>query len=114
MQDATNTAWAFAMVNYLDQKLFTALVREAECRLVEQDFAHAAWAFAMVIAFWAEWACTGGNQGADMGFGEAMVRIAATRLLKFNTMRLCLRQTDVDQVADGGRRVCAWCSCSMS
>ena len=50
-QNAANTAWAFATVNYRDEKLFAALARAAERRLSEfnpQDLANTAWAFATV------------------------------------------------------------------
>ena len=32
-QNVANTAWAFATVNYRDEKLFAALARATECRL---------------------------------------------------------------------------------
>ena len=35
LQDLANTAWAFATVKQLDEKLFRALAREAERRLNE-------------------------------------------------------------------------------
>ena len=50
-QDLANTAWAFATVNLLDEKLFRALAREAERRVSEfnaQNLANTAWAFATV------------------------------------------------------------------
>ena len=50
-QDVANTAWAFATVNYRDEKLFAALARAAERRLREfkaQNVANTAWAFATV------------------------------------------------------------------
>ena len=50
-QDVANTAWAFATMNYRDEKLFPALAIAAERRLSEfspQDVANTAWAFATV------------------------------------------------------------------
>ena len=50
-QAVANTAWAFATVNYRDEKLFAALARVAERRLSNfnpQNVANVAWAFATV------------------------------------------------------------------
>ena len=50
-QNVANTAWAFATVNYRDDKLFAALAVAAERRLSEfnpQNVANTAWAFATV------------------------------------------------------------------
>ena len=50
-QELANAAWAFAKLGRSDQKLFAALARAAEQRLVEfnaQDLANMAWAFAKV------------------------------------------------------------------
>ena len=50
-QEVANTAWAFATVNYRDEKLFAALARAAERRLSEfkpQNVANTAWASATV------------------------------------------------------------------
>ena len=47
--NVTNTAWAFATVNYRDAMLFAALATEAERRLSEfnpQAVANTAWAVA--------------------------------------------------------------------
>ena len=48
-QNVANTAWAFATVNYRDEKLFAALASAAERRLNNfhpQNVANTAWAFA--------------------------------------------------------------------
>ena len=50
-QQLANTAWAFATMNRLDEKLFAALARAAEQRVNEfnaQNLANTAWAFATV------------------------------------------------------------------
>ena len=50
-QDVANAAWAFAEAKPLDEKLFTALARQAERRMIEfnaQNLAYTAWAFATV------------------------------------------------------------------
>ena len=50
-QDLSNMAWAFSVVKKSDEKLFTALAREAERRAGElnaQNIANTAWAFATV------------------------------------------------------------------
>ena len=49
-QDLANTAWAFAMVDLLDELLFAALARVMEWRAGKfkpQVLANIAWAFAM-------------------------------------------------------------------
>ena len=48
-QNIANTAWAFAKLGQLDEKLFAALAREAALRVSEfkaQNIANTAWAFA--------------------------------------------------------------------
>ena len=48
-QEVANTAWAFATVNYRDEKLFAALARASKRRLGDfnpQEVASTAWAFA--------------------------------------------------------------------
>ena len=50
-QHFANTVWAFATVNYRDEKLFAALATAAEWRLSEfnsQEPTNTAWAFATV------------------------------------------------------------------
>ena len=50
-QSLANTAWAFATVNRLDEKLFTAFARVAERRMnnfIAQNLANTAWALATV------------------------------------------------------------------
>ena len=49
VQELANTAWAFATVNRLDEKLLTALAGAAEQRVHEfkpQELANGAWVFA--------------------------------------------------------------------
>ena len=51
VQGLANTAWVFATVNRLDEKLLTALAREAERRMSKfnmQELAKTAWAFVTV------------------------------------------------------------------
>ena len=48
-QDIANTAWAFASLGQLDEKLFAAPAREAALRVSDfkaQGMANAVWAFA--------------------------------------------------------------------
>ena len=48
-QNLANTAWAFATLKLLDEKLFTVLASQAEQQLSElnaQELANTAWAFA--------------------------------------------------------------------
>ena len=78
-----NTAWAFATVNYRDEKLFVALARAAERRLSEfkpQNVANTAWAFAIV-------------NYRDEKLFAALARAAARRLSDYNPsliqMALC-------------------------
>ena len=49
-QNLANMAWACATVNRLDEKLFAALARSSEWRLIEfnvQDFLITLWAFSL-------------------------------------------------------------------
>ena len=49
VQNLADTAWAFAMVGHLDERLFVASARTAgqrPCEFIAEDLANTAWAFA--------------------------------------------------------------------
>ena len=78
-QEVANAAWAFATVNYGDEKLFAALAIAAELLLLNdfkpQEVANMAWAFATV------------NHPDDKLFA-ALAIAAERRLSEFNPQNL--------------------------